>query len=296
MKRIVLRLIVLTCFVLLLSACFGPKTPQDVTQNFWNAALNNNAKDAVKYSTLTDTKYYDSFLKDWNGYQSSFGKVTIEEKVASVVSEFSGPANSGQDNRSFTTYLVLRNKEWKVDYDRTKNSIHGGALGDLFSKLGHLGDDLSSQIISSADSFKLEMDRMGKELEQMSDSFGQQASKSIEKYAEQLRNSIKELEDSINRALKEENNNLSDEDRRVLREIAADLDQDSESLSEPSVEAVARGSKKVGEKQKQLEMIGNDSLDEYKKEWRELSKQFEEAMRMMMNELSSLTEGNDTIE
>ena len=80
------------------------------------------------------------------------------------------------------------------------------------------------------------------------------------------------------------------------REIAADLDQDSENLSEPSVEVVARGSKKVGEKQKQLEMIGNDSLDEYKKEWREISKQFEEAMRIMMNELSSLTEGNDTIE
>jgi division protein CdvB (Snf7/Vps24/ESCRT-III family) len=294
MNKFVLRLSVLICLVLLLSACFGPKTPQDVTQAFWKAVLNNNAKNAVEYSTLTDPKYYDSFSKDWIGFQPSFGKVTIEERVASVVSEFAGPANSGQENRSFTTYLVLHNEEWKVDYDRTKNSIIGGALGDLFSKLNRLGDDISRQFESSADSFKLEMDRMGKELEQMSDSLGQQASKSLEKYAELLRNSIKELEESINRALKEENNNLSDEDKLVLQEIAADLDQNSENLSEPSIEAVTVGSKNIGETQQQLETMDNDSLDEYKKEWHELSKQFKEAMREMMDELSFLAKNGNT--
>jgi len=296
MKKFVLHLIVLICLVLPLSACFGPQTPQDVTRTFWDAVLNNNVKDAVKYSTLTDAKYYDSFSKDWSGFQPSFGKVTIEQKVASVVTEFASPANSGQDNRSFTTYLVLRNEEWKVDYDQTKNSIHGGPLGDLFSKLNQLGDDLSRQFEASAESFKLEMERMSKELEQMSESFGQHASKSIEKYAEQLRKSIKELEESINRALKEEDNNLSDEDKRVLQDIAADLEQDSENLAEPSVEAVTDGSKNIGETQQQLETIDNDSLDKYRKEWHQLSKQFVEAMRKMIDELYSLAEGDNTTE
>jgi hypothetical protein len=296
MKKFVLHLIVLACLGLPLSACFGPKTPQDVSQTFWEAVLNNNAKNAVEYSTLTDPKYHDSFLKDWDGFQPSFGKITIEEKVASVASEFTSPANSGQDNRRFTTYLVLRNEEWKVDYDRTKKSIHGGALGDLFNKLNQLGDDISMQFESSADSFKLEMDRMGKELGKMSNSLGQQASKSIEKYAEELRKSIKELEESINRALKEENNNLSDEDKRVLQGIAADLAQDSENLSEPSVKTVTEGSRNIGETQQQLDTIDNDSLDDYKKEWHELSKQFEEAMRKMTDELSSLAEGKNTDE
>lgn len=286
MKKYVLRLIVLTCIVLPLSACFGPKTPQDVTMTFWEAVLNNNTKNAIEYSTLTDPEYYDSFSKDWNGFQPSFGKITIEENVASIASEFASPANSGQDNISFTTYLVLRNQEWLVDYDRTKYSIHGGALGNLLNNLTDLGDDLSNQFKSSADSFKLEMDHMSKELEQMSDSFGQQASNSIEKYADQLRKSIKELEESINRALKEENKNLSDEDKLVLREIAADLGQNSENLSESSLEAVTEGSKNIGETQQQLETIDNDSLVEYKKEWHELSRQLEEAMHKMVDELS----------
>jgi hypothetical protein len=293
MKKFVLRLFVLACLGLPLTACFGPKTPQDVTQTFWEAVLNNNAKNAVKYSTLTDPKYHDSFSRDWGGFQPSFGKVTIEEKVASVVSEFTSPANSGQDDRSFITYLILHNEEWKVDYDRTKKSIHGGAIGDLFNKLNQLGDDISRQFESSTDSFKLEMDRMSKELEQISDSFGQQASKSLERYAEQLRKSIKELEQSINRALKEKNNNLSDEDKRVLQEIAADLDQDSKSLSEPSVEAITEGNKNIGETQQQLNTIDNDSLDGYKKEWHELRKQYEQVVRKMTDELSSLAESKN---
>lgn len=296
MKKFVLRPTLLTCLLLSLSACFAPKTPQDVTRAFWEAVLNNNANKAVEYSTLTDPTYYDSFSKDWRGFQPSFGKITIEEKEASVETELASPANSGQDNRRFTTYLVLRNGAWKVDYDQTKNSIHGGPLGELFSKINQLGDDLSWQFLSSAEGFKLDMERMGKELEQMSDSFGQQASKSIEKYAEQLRKSIKALEESINRALEDESNNLSDKDKRALQGIASELDKDSENLSEPSVEAVTEGSKHIGNTQQQLESIDNDALAEYKKEWHELSQQFAEAMRKMMDELSSLTGGDNTTE
>ncbi len=287
MKKNVLLYIVLTCLVLPLSACFGPKTPQDVTLAFWEAVLSNDTMDAIEYSTLTDPVYYDGFSKEWRGFLPTFGKITIEEKVASVNSEFASPANSGQDNRSFTTYLVLRDDQWLVDYERTKYSVHGGALGGIFSKLDRLGDDLSSQFKSSADSFKLEMDRMSEKLEEMSDSFGQQASTTIDKYAGQLRNNIEELEESINRALKEENNNLSDEDKIILREVATDLDQNKENLSEPSVEAVTESSKKISDTQQQLEAIDNDSLAEYKKEWHELRRQLEEDMHEMVNELSS---------
>jgi hypothetical protein len=286
MKKNILLLIVLSIIVVPLSACFGPKTPQDVARAFWEAVVNNNTMTVIEYSTLTDPVYYDEFAKDWRGFQPSFGKITIEEKVASVDSEFASPANSGQDNRNFTTYLVLHNDQWLVDYDRTKYSVQGGALGDLFSKLNRLGDDLSSQFKSSADSFDLEMDRMSKKLEEMSHSYGQQASIAIEKYAEQMRNSIEELEESINRALKEENKNISDEDKIVLREIAADLDQNKENLSEPSIETITESSKKIGETQQQLNAIDNESLVEYKKEWHEVSRQLEEAMHKMVDELS----------
>ena len=78
-----------------------------------------------------------------------------------------------------------------------------------------------------------------------------------------------------------------------MQEIAADLDQDSKNLSEPSVETVTEGSKNIGETQQQLDTIDNDSLDGYKKEWHELRKQYEQVVRKITDELSSLTEGKN---
>lgn len=290
MKNIFPRLITLTALIVSLSACFGPSTPQEVSQVFWEAVVNDNAKAAVRYSTLTEVKYYDRFAKDWAGFEPSFGKVIIEKKEASVVTEFASPANAGLENRRFTTYLILRDGKWIVDYDRTKNAIHGGALGELFSKFNQMGQELSRQLEDSTRRFKLEMERMGKELEQMSESFGQQASESVEKYSEQLRHQIKELEESINRALEEEDRHLSDEDKRALQGIANELKQDNQNLTEPSLDAVREGSQHVGETQQHLDSIDNKALDNYKKEWQALSQQFEATMRKLMSELSSQAE------
>jgi hypothetical protein len=292
MKKMILRLIVISSLVVLLAACFGPKTPQAVSQAFWKAVVHNEADDAVNSSTLTEPKYYDGFAMEWAGYQPSFGKVVIEDKAASIDTEMISPANSGQANRRFTTYLVLANSEWKVDYNRTKQSIHGGPLGELVDKINQVGSDLSQQLASSADAFRIEMERLGKELGQLSEQSHQQASKHIEEFAEQLRRSIKELEESINLALQEKDSNLSDDDKRTLREIADDLDQDKERLSEPSVEAVTRGGESVGKKQKRLEAIDNNSLHKYKKVWRQLSRQLEKDLRQLLDSLSS-REGQD---
>jgi len=290
------RLVALFFCVLLLSACFGPRSPQEVTRAFWDAVLNKDAKDVVEYSTLTEPKYYDSFSKDWQGYVPSYGKVIIEDKQASVATELSSPANSGLGSRNFTTYLVLRNGKWSVDYDKTKISVNGGPLGELANTLSTMGNDLSRQLQLSASRFRAEMERMARELEQESHSYRQQAQKHIEQYAEQLRQSIKELEDSINRALEDKNKNLSDKDRRTLRGIADDLGKERDNLSRPTIEAVSKGSQEVSEKQQQLEKLDNDSLADYKKQWRELGEQLEDAMRKMIDEFSSQDKHADTTE
>jgi len=269
----------------------SPQTPQEVTKAFWAAVLDKDVDGAVRYSTLTESKYYDGFSKDWDGYRPSFGKVTIEKDEASIVSRFASPANSGQDDRSFVTYLVHRDGDWKVDYDRTKQSIQGGALGNLMSTITQFGDGVSKQLEASADSVKREMDRMSEELERLSDSSSKQASKAVEKYAEELRKSIEELKDSINRALKSESDKLSDQDKRSLQSISDDLEKDRNNLSEPTARQVSDTSRDVGEAQQRLEAIDNDSLDKYRQEWRKLSAQLEADMRKMLNELASASNG-----
>lgn len=287
MNKFVVRTGFLISFVLSLTACLGPKTPQEVTQAFWKAVINNDVSDAVKYSTLTDAKQYDGFSKDWAGYQATWGKVVIDGDKASIDAEFSTQANSGKQTRKFVTYLVQQDKEWKVDYDRTKMSVRGGVLGAIFDKLGQFSDDLNKQINSSADNFNHEMEQMSKKLEQMADSFSAEASKQINRYAEQLRQSIDELAESINRALKDDNN-LNDHDKHVLRVAADDLHQDSQNLADPTVETVSKSTRNIGETQQQLDSINGASLDHYKQEWHDLTHKIERDMQKMLEELSAL--------
>jgi len=293
MKKFVVHFSFLISLSLMLSACFGPSTPQEVGQAFWEAVLKDDKSAVVEYSTLTDEKYYDRFSKDWADFHLSLGKRVIDQQEASIDTQLTGPTNSDQDSRHFTTYLVLRDKKWKVDYERTGRSIKGGVLGELFSTVNQIGNELSKQIQSSVDSFSHEMGRMSKELEQLSREFEQQASESMEKYAEQIRKSIEALEESINRALEEEDNRLSDEDKHVLKVMADKLKKDSDKLSSPSVKAVTDGSQHMSETYTQLEMINNDASDKYKKEWRALSQQYKEAMRKMMDDLSVQTNRNN---
>ncbi|MDH5600662.1 MAG: hypothetical protein OEY78_05075 [Gammaproteobacteria bacterium] len=293
MKKFVVRFSFLISLSLMLSACFGPSTPQEVGQDFWQAVLENDKSDVVEHSTLTDEKYYDRFSKDWTGFQLSFGKLVIDQQAASIDTKLAAPTNSDQDSRRFTTYLVLHDEKWKVDYERTAQSIKGGVLGELFSALNQVGNELSRKIQSSADSFSREIEHMGKELEQLSREFEQQASENMEKYAEQMRKSIEALEESINRALEQEDNHLSDEDKRVLKVLADDLKKDSEKLSSPSIKTVKDGSQHMSETYTQLEMINNDAFDKYKSEWRALSQQYKETMRKMMDDLSVQSSRNN---
>lgn len=291
MKNSMIRLLVLTGMAVMLSACFGPKTPQEVTQAFWGAVINNDIKDAVEYSTLADPRNYDGFSRDWSGFQPSWGKVIIEGNEASVVSEFASPANSGMDDRNFITYLVRRNDKWEVDYDRTSVEVHGGALVNLFGKLSQLGDDFSKQLQASANDFNAEMERMSRELEEISKEFGQQASESLERHAEELRESLKELEESINRALKDNNNDLSAQDRRLLIEASAEIDESRDSLNEPTPESIAKSSKSIGDAQRKLGATESDVLNKYKQQWQELSQQFEETLQKALDDFSASARG-----
>ena len=286
MKKIALHVFVLAGLLTTLTSCMGPDTPQDVNQAFWQAVTENQADDAVKYSTLTEPRYYDSFSKNWQGYQLSMGKVVIDKNQASIATKFTSPPNSGLQDRSFTTYMVKQQGEWKVDYERTKHSIHGGSIGGLFNALSKLGKDLNNSLETTVGQLSNEVQGMLNELEELSRSFGEQASKSLEQHAEKMRKHIKELEDSINRALKEEHEHLGEQDKHTLQVMAKELNRDREQLAEHSIESVMRSSQHVVEAQLKLKSSSNKALAKYKDEWKALSLKFEQELRQMMAELS----------
>lgn len=287
MNKYHLNIVGLICLVLLLSACFSQKTPQQVTQAFWQAVISNNAKGAVEYSTLTDEQGYDKFSRDWSGFEPSWGKVVIDGNQASIVSSFYKVDSTGTHNRKLISYLVHQSEQWRVDYARTAKQMRGGSLTNLFDQLGQT---ISDQLTASSKDISAEMEHMGEELEAISDSINQQASESINRHAEDLRRRIDELAESVQRALKEQHRKLSDKDRRTLNEVADDLNKDSEKLSRPGIQSITDGSKSVGKAQQRLVAMDDEAVGEYKQQWQQWQDEFEADLHEIFAEFSSFTE------
>jgi len=291
MIKICLRVIVLLGAALFIASCFVPDTPQQVTAAFWKAVVNNDAAAAVKYSTLSDAKYFDGFSRDWKGYQAKWGRVIIDQAKASVVTEFTAPANSGKHDRSFITYLVRQDDSWKVDYDQTKIAINGGILNQLIGRLNRFGNDVSRQLDASSERFRLEMDRLSRQLEQMVDTFDKEAGRISDEYLDELRKNIRALEDSINRALRDDNK-LDEGDRQVLRVAADNLQQQEAGLTHASAAALSRTARQLAETRHQLDSLESDDVRNYRQEWDELADKIEKNIRSILVEMQSSVKGD----
>ena len=294
MRRFIYFSLVTLCAALLLSGCLGPKTPQEVAKAFWQAVIDNDSSDVVKYSTLTNPQDFDGFGMDWHGFTPAWGRVIIDGDQASIVTEFSGPGSDAAQKRKCVTYLVRRNEVWKVDYKMTGNDLHGGALGALVGQLNQLGNEISKSLDSSVQELNTEMERLGRKLREMTDTFSAQASQVLDKYAEDLQQLMRQLADSINRALNDKRNHPSDEDRQAMAQVAANLETSSRQLAHPSTASVAESNRQMEQAEQRLQAIDSGVSPDYKAQWQALAKQFETEMRKMLDELAALGKRENT--
>ncbi|MDH5324353.1 MAG: hypothetical protein OEZ68_04340 [Gammaproteobacteria bacterium] len=269
--------------VLFFSACFGPKTPQEVTRAFWESVLQNDAEDVVEYSTLIETKQYDRFSKDWVGFEPSWGRVVMEGDNASVETTLRKPGAQSEE-RHFTTHLVRRNKQWIVDYSRTADEVQGGAIAGLFGKLGEVGKELSKQLESAAKEFGAEIERMAEELEQRAEQWDPQADNDLERFAEELRNNLQELLRSIQKAL--EQDGMSEQDRRVLQQVVSQLKQDLENI-QPNIRSISQVNRNVATAMQRLLDLETRVSDRVREQWQDMAQSLEADMKSLLGQLSS---------
>ena len=287
MKILRQRFISIFLTALILSGCFGPESPQDVTQEFWQAVITHNVEDAIEYSTLVDAKSYDAFNKKWDGYQSVMGKIIIDGNQAEVKTKLSRINNTGKDQQTIITYLVKQNGQWKVDYVRTAESINGDALGRFLGQLDQLGKKFSDTLKDSSDKFRVEMQRLEDELRTFANTASDEANKIIEQHGTELQKSIEELAESIDRALKEHEDDLSEDDKKMLLQVSDDLDKSQQTLTEPTVTNINQSSRQMIQVQQQLDEINNEEIIDYKKQWHDLQYRFERNMQSLLDALSA---------
>ena len=294
MGKLKLHIISLLTIVLLLSGCFSADTPQEVTESFWQAVIQNDKNNIIKYSTLTDIEQYDAFSHDWSQSQASLGKVTIEGNRASIVTSISGPGDPDVNNKKFITYLFQHNEQWKVDYARTRDDMQSDMLTNIFGQLSQLGENISENISQqfniSAENFDAEMEKITRELEQLSSEINQQATINLKRYAESLRYKLDELAKSVERVLQEQKDKLTKKDKDVLTKVANDLNQNSENVSQqPGLQSITEGSQAFARAQYQLEKTEGAVVEKYKTTWHEWAKNFETDMQKLINDLQAHT-------
>lgn len=281
-----LRISALIGSALLLAACSGPQSPQEVTKAFWESVIDNDKQDAVEYSTLTDVAQYDGFSRDWHGLQPQWGRVVIDGDRASIATRLNDPKDAGAQPREFATVLVRRDDHWKVDYARTSENIRG-PLADLFGRLGRLGEDLSRRLEAASNDTAADMDRLSDRIERFSASASEQAADRLEQFGHALRQSMRELAESAQRALDDRGDKLPEPDRRTLRGVVADLNSDSDRLAQPTLESVAQSGRTAADAQRRLDALDEDSVRAYKAQWREQGERIERELKRMLEALSA---------
>lgn len=269
---------------LILAGCSKPETPQEVAEAFWQAVAENNAEAVAEHSTLIDSAAFERFAKGLQGTVPSWGRVVIDDNEASIVTRLPAEGDTA-DEREVLTYLVRRDGQWMVDYQRTSDAVTTQShLRNLIGQIGEWRDRITAQLNDSSSELADRMEQLEKDLETFSAQARNQASQAMEKYGEVLRSYMEQLADSIEQALKEQEQ-APPRDRETLQRTMADLNDRSEELEEPTLDALARSSRTLAEAQANLSEVSSEAFADYQRQWRKMMEDIQERTERFLGEV-----------
>jgi hypothetical protein len=130
-------------FCLLISGCYQPTSPREVTVAFWTAIAENNPEKAQQLTTekqliVLDKKLRNAFVQ--------IGKVSIYYDYAEVETQLT--LNSVASSFVFQTFLVREREtdQWLVSYQHTRLSMSPAGFKSVFVKLKESGKNIKTQI------------------------------------------------------------------------------------------------------------------------------------------------------
>ena len=265
MKYVIFPFLVFS--VLMATGCSRPESPQEVSEAFWQAVLEEDAEAAADYSTLVDEAAFDGFEQQWQNVSIEWGRVVIDDNLARVTTTLSGLEGQNEATESLT-YLVRKGDDWLVDYYRTGDALKQGPVwGSLVGQLEKLGEDLKSRWANQSDEMAVELERLGRELQQQAQSMNEDMSALPEEYGDQLSQHLEELSESLREALKS-TPSATPQDRRTLNETVIRLEDQREQLSEVNLKTLAESTATAAEAQLQLGEL-SEEFAAYKAEWRQ---------------------------
>lgn len=267
----------------LLSACGGAESPEQVSKAFWQAVIEQDAGEANEYSTLIEDAAFDGYQRQWQGVDIEWGRVVIDGQQATVATTIKGLPERDRPFET-TTYLVKKDGQWLVDYFRTGEALNNGPLwSGVMNQLEALGKDLQTELTLYSDDLAREFDALNEELRQQAADAGESFSQLVDDYGQMLREHIKKLAESLREALKD-NPDASVEDRRMLNEAVIRLEEQSEELQDPDVDSVTTGTRVALATELQLAELGKE-FAAYKAEWQQRLAEMERELADYVDQL-----------
>ncbi|MFW2440758.1 MAG: hypothetical protein ACN4GR_15490 [Arenicellales bacterium] len=273
---------------ILLSACTRPQTPLEVSQAFWQAVIEGNGSDVVKYSTLASETGYEAFSRDWTGMLPSWGKIIIEEHEARVHTHISKPDAAQSEMLYFVTYLVKQGDLWKVDYDKTEKVVlASSAVSDFVNRITTIGNEITQQFEEASKMVTAELEDLNNQLIQMTENLGDQATGAIEKYSEVMRMHLDALASSIEKAISEQDSSINPADRKMMEETVTELSKSSKKLAQPDMNSITETGEVIIITRKNLETIDAGTFQEYQDQWQQWINEVNADLVNLLNEMSA---------
>lgn len=270
---------------LLLSACGGPETPQEVSEAFWQAVVEGDAGDVSDYSTLVDGAAFDHFGRDWKGAVVIPGRVVIDDSSARIDIRLQGVDKTAGDIAA-VTYLVQKDGEWLVDYYRTGDAlVQKPVWSGLASQLEQLGQDLQARWARQSDELAVELDRMRQELQKQAEATTERWAELGKEYGQELSRELERLSKSLTEALRQ-NPSASPEDRRKLNESVNRLEASQQGLEDPQLAELLNSTRVAVETQLNFEQL-DTRFDRYKADWREQVAEIRQGLARFVEDLKA---------
>lgn len=244
--------------ILLLTGCNRPTTPVDVAETFWKAMVENDARQAVRYSTLENDTAFDGFGRNWTS-QPELTRVVVAQHRAEITTRL--------PDMGFTTYLVYQGDQWLVDYEQTGKSVNPpSAMEQFMQSFTQLGRELSLQLNQSSERLRQELDTLTQDWQSRSTETQQLLGEHLADYSHQLGATLDALSAAIEQTL-EQHQTLPNDIRERLGSLANRLAESSNALAEPGLEAIAQASRTLSDTSRELSEISDRSVRELKQQW-----------------------------
>jgi len=182
-----------TLLVVFTAACAQNLTPQDVAGRFWAAIEQGDAHAVKRYVTAADAAALES-LDDVLPITHSVLKRTVIEDDSAFIDTTVTVEGDRPLDFPLKTYLVLEDKHWKVDYERTISSVaSAGKLAVIIDKVHEFSMALHKGIDRSVRELEQTLPQIEQELSRIEDQIKQH----VPELRKRLENFTRELEEAM---------------------------------------------------------------------------------------------------